>query len=247
MIKTHFTRKALVCAVALIPFLLLSPQAFGQSASLSGTVMDASQAVLPGATVTATNNGTGVKTTAIVNNAGVYTFAALPPGAYTVSVEMPGFQTNTKTDVQLGTAAQVRLNFSLAVAGVSTQVEITSSAQDLLLESSSSTGTVMNEKVAKDLPLLGNDMMQLVNVMGGVVKQENTIFGNSNQTFAGVLGNDINITRDGVSVSDVRFGSGIVSPGRLNPEMVAEFRMVLTPVDAEMGRGAGQVQVLTRS
>ncbi len=246
MAKTDFTRKVLVFAFAM-SFLLLSAQLFGQSASLSGTVMDVSQGVLPGASVMATNNGTGVKTTAVTNSAGIYNFPALPPGTYTVTVELTGFQTNTKTDVQLGSRAQIRMNFELAVAGVSTQIEISTSAQDLLLESSSSTGTVMTEKVAKELPLLGNDMLQLVNVMGGVVKQENTIFGNSNQTFAGVLGGDINITRDGISVNDARFSSGIVSPGRLNPEMVAEFRMVLTPVDAEMGRGAGQVQVLTRS
>ncbi len=246
MIKTRFTRKELIFPAVMLLFLLLSAQAFGQTASLSGTVMDASRAVLPGATITATNSETGIKATTKANNAGVYSLA-VPAGTYKVTAEMPGFQTNNKTDVQIGTGAQVRLNFEMDVAGVATQIEISSSAQDMLLESSSSTGTVMNDQVAKELPLLGNDMMQLINVMGGVVKPENTIFGNSNQTFAGVMGNDINIMRDGVSVNDVRFGSGIVSPGRLNPEMVGEFKLVLTPVDAEMGRGAGQVQVLTKS
>jgi hypothetical protein len=105
----------------------------------------------------------------------------------------------------------------------------------------------MSEKVAKELPLIGNDVMQLVNVMGGVVKAENTIFGNSTQTFAGVMASNINITRDGISVNDARYDSGIVSPGRINPEMIGEFKLILTPVDAEMGRGAGQVQVLTKS
>jgi hypothetical protein len=172
---------------------------------------------------------------------------SIPPGIYTVTAEMPGFQTTTRTDVETGINAMLRLNFELEVAGVATQIEVSTSAADLLLESSSSTGTVMNSEVVKDLPLLGNDLMQLINTMGGVVKAENTIFGNSDQTFAGVMAGDINITRDGITVSDVRYGSGIVSPGRLNPEMVGEFKLVLTPVDAEMGRGAGQVQVLTKS
>ncbi len=228
----------------------LSAQAFGQgatTASLSGTVQDASQAVLPGAAVTATNNATGVQIKSTTNNAGVYNIAGLQPGTYRVTVEMSGFQTTTKTDVRLDVGAQTRLNFEMKVAGVATQIEISSSVQDMILESSSTTGTVMQEKTITSLPLLNNDMMDLINVMGGVVRQEDTIFGNSGQTFAGVSGNNVNIQRDGITVSDVRWQSGIVSPGRLNPEMVSEFKLVLSPVDAEMGRGAGQVQVLTKS
>ena len=72
MIKIRFSRKNLIPAIAMLPFLLLSAQAFGQSAGLSGTVMDASKAVLPGATITATNTDPGVKTTITTNYAGVY-------------------------------------------------------------------------------------------------------------------------------------------------------------------------------
>jgi hypothetical protein len=236
-------------SAAVMLALLVCPLAFGQSsaASLSGTVQDASKAVLPGATVSAVNNGTGVKTTAVSNEAGVYNFASLQPGTYKVSAEMSGFQTSTMTDVQLGVGVQLRLNFELPVAGVSTQVEVTTSAQDILLESSSSTGAVLQEKAVTALPNVGNDMMSLINVMGGVVRQTDTLFGNSSQTFAGVPAGNVNLSRDGITVNDVRFQSGVVSPGRINPEMVSEFRMVLSPVDAEMGRGAAQVQVLTRS
>jgi hypothetical protein len=247
MIKMKFTRKRLIFAVALLPFLLLSAQAFGQSAGVSGTVTDATGAVLPGTIVTATNNDTGVKTTATSNNAGIFNFASLAPGTYMVSSEFPGFQTLKKTDIKLEVGARLRVNFEMQVSGIATRVEVTTSAADLLLESTASTGTVMNDKVAKDLPLIGNDVMQLVNVMGGVVKAENTVYGGAQQTFAGIMANDINITRDGISVNDARYSSGIVSPARMNPEMIGEFKLVLTPVDAEMGRGAGQVQVLTKS
>jgi hypothetical protein len=247
MIKTKFTRKRLILAVAMIPFLLLSAQAFGQAAGVSGTVTDTSGGVLPGTTVTAINSSTGVKSTTSTNNAGVYNFASLPPGTYVVSAEMPGFQTLKRTDVTLAVGGQLRINFEMQVSGIDTQIEITTSAADLILESTATTGTVMSEKTAKDLPLIGNDVMQLVGVMGGVVKPENTIFGNSSQTFAGVLADNINITRDGISVNDARYSSGIVSPARMNPEMIGEFKLILTPVDAEMGRGAGQVQVMTKS
>ncbi len=247
MIKIESTRKRLFLAVALLPFLLLSAQAFGQNAGVSGTVTDASGAVLPGTTVTATNNDTGVKATTTSNNAGIYNFASLAPGTYTVRSEISGFRTLNKTDIKLGVGSRLRVNFEMEVSGIATQVEVSTSAADLLLESTATTGTVMSEKLAKELPLIGNDVLGLVNVMGGVVKAENTIFGNSDQTFAGVKAADINITRDGISVNDSRYSSGIVSPGRINAEMIGEFKLVLTPVDAEMGRGAGQVQVMTKS
>src|SRR5262245_65111467 len=99
-------------------FFALVAQAFGQSsnATVSGTITDSTGAVLPGLTVTATNNGTGVVTTVFSNESGLYNFASLLPGVYTVKAELPGFQTQIYTDVQLGNAAQVRLNFSMPVA-----------------------------------------------------------------------------------------------------------------------------------
>src|SRR6266513_4213992 len=91
---------------------------FSQSSNgtISGTVADATGAVVPGVTVTATNNATGVVATVLSNDAGVYNFASLLPGAYKVSSTLPGFQTQTFNDVQLGNAGQLRLNFTLQVA-----------------------------------------------------------------------------------------------------------------------------------
>src|SRR5262245_6584882 len=99
------------CALGLL-LLLLSGQAFGQSANatVSGTVSDATNAVLPGVEITATNTATGVVTTVLSNEAGAYNFASLLPGAYTVSADLAGFQKQTYTNVQLGNAERVRLN-----------------------------------------------------------------------------------------------------------------------------------------
>src|SRR2546428_6697192 len=107
--------------------LILSTPAFGQStyATVSGTVADSSGAVLPGVSLTATNNATGVVTTVISNEAGAYNFASLLPGAYKVSAELPGFQIKSYTNVQLGNADKVRLNFALQVATQAQSVEVT--------------------------------------------------------------------------------------------------------------------------
>src|SRR5882672_10278705 len=120
----------------------LAVQAFGQSsnARVSGTVNDTTGAVLPGVEITATNNATGVVTTALSNDAGAYNFASLLPGTYTISGSLPAFQTQTFKDVALGNAAQVRLNFKLQVGAISTAVEVSVAASQILLESSSSVG-----------------------------------------------------------------------------------------------------------
>src|SRR5438132_6518582 len=96
-------------AAAIVLSLVLTAETFAQSsnATVSGTVSDSTGAVLPGVTVTATNNGTGIITTIVSNEAGVYNFPSLLPGLYKINAELPGFQTQTYTDVQLGNAAQV--------------------------------------------------------------------------------------------------------------------------------------------
>jgi hypothetical protein len=245
--KEHATIKLI--AVAMLSFLLIGVQAFGQSssASLSGKVLDASKAVLPGATVTATNTSTGVTSTTLTNNVGSYSFPSLPPGTYKVTAEMPSFQTQAKTDVALGISGQARLDFELAVAVTGEVIEVVTSAQNVLIESSSSTGTVLQPQAVTQLPLVSNDVMDLINIMGGVVKSDNPIFSNSEQSFAGVSSGNINLQRDGITISEVRYTSGIVAPSRMNPELVGEFKMILSPVDAELGRGMGQVQILTKS
>src|SRR5439155_22290982 len=86
----------------------LTTQALGQSsnARVSGTVNDATGAVLPGVEVTATHNAPGVVTTVLSNDSGAYNFASLLPGAYTIAATLPSFQPQTYRNVQLGNAAQ---------------------------------------------------------------------------------------------------------------------------------------------
>jgi hypothetical protein len=235
--------------------LLISTQAFSQSsnANLSGTVADASGAVLPGVTITATNTGTGVVATAISNSAGVYSFPSLQPGVYKVSGEMKGFQSQTFKDVQLGNAAQVRLNFVLQIGQLAETVEVSVAGDRILMESSSSVGDVLPETKVRDLPLTSQNVLDLSKVMGGVIQTNDAIFGEGantgggGTTFAGVSPAFVNVQRDGIPMSDVRWATGINSATRINPDLVGEVRMLLAPVDAEAGRGNGQVQVQTKA
>jgi hypothetical protein len=236
-----------VLLTALLP-LLLAALAFGQtSATLRGVVTDTSKAVIPNATVTAINTETGVETKTTTNNTGIYNFPALQPGTYNISAEAGGFQRAVTTDVRLRVASQISLDFNMAIATTTTEVEVVGTVESMALEAGSSTGVVLQEDLITALPSVTNDVMDMINVMGGVVKAEDPVFSANTQTFAGVAGSNINVVRDGMSVSEVRYSSGVASPNRVNQEMVGEFKMILSPVDAEMGRGAGQVQMTTKS
>jgi hypothetical protein len=229
-------------------FALVSAPAFSQSnANLAGLVTDATQAVLPGATITATNAETGIAKTVVSNAAGTYAIAGIQVGTYTVKAELAGFQTQTFKDVILGNDAQVRLNFKLEIRKLEQSVEVSVQSENIILDTSSSSGVVLPEKRVSELPIVNSNVLSLIKVMGGVTISENPIFGADDTQFAGISASNINLTRDGVSASDVRWATGLNSPVYLNPEMVGEFKMVLAPVDAEMGRGNGQVSVVTRS
>jgi hypothetical protein len=242
-----------VVALSLLS-LSLSLQAFGQSsnANLSGTVSDAGKAFIPGVSVTATNTETGVASTAVSNETGTYSIPSLLPGVYKVSAELPGFQTQTFTNVQLGNAAQLRLNFTLQVASLNTAVEVTVAADRLLLESTSSVGAVLPEKTVQGLPvvgIMGNDAVTgLIGTLPGINLSSDLVLQANNTMVAGVSAANVNIQRDGVDASAAgRWPAGFQPATIMNPDMVGEVRMITSPVDAELGRGNSQVQVQTRS
>src|SRR5437867_1071009 len=238
--------RRLAIAVGLL-ISLWSTQAFGQStyATVSGTVEDASGALIPGVSVTATNNATGVVTTVISNESGAYNFASLLPGVYKVSAELQGFQTKTYTDVQLGNGEKVRLNFTLSVGGVATAVEVMVAADTLLATSSSSVGEVLSQQRVQDLPTVSNNVLELYRLMPGIRVNDDGVSG----SFAGLSGfGSVNMLRDGVDAAGgSRWGSNALSATYMSPDLVGEARLIVAPVDAELGRGNAQIQFLTRS
>lgn len=138
------------------------------NATLSGTVSDATGAFIPGTEIMATHTGTGVVSTVVSNESGTYRFASLQPGPYQVSASLPGFQTQT-FQVTLGTAQQIRQNFTLQVGAVAQAVEVSVAADTLLATTSSSVGTVLPERQVVDLPLVGRNVMNFATLMPGIV------------------------------------------------------------------------------
>src|SRR6266478_149507 len=174
-----------IIATALALCFLLSTHSFSQTsnATLGGIVSDTTNALIPGVTITAGNTQTGIVTTVVTNESGAYQFANLQTGTYKVSAELPGFRTQTYSNVTLGVSQQVRLNFTLQVGGVTQSVEVTEAADTLIATTSSSVGSVLPEYKVRDLPLGGRNVMDLVYTTPGAGPPGFTTAGSGN--FAG--------------------------------------------------------------
>jgi hypothetical protein len=250
---------------SLLAVLLLAVAAFGQNAQLGGTVSDPSGALIPGVTITATNTATGVATNTITNESGTYTFPSLQPGVYRVSAALPGFQTSTVTNLDLPPIA-VRQNFQLSLSTAQTSVEVTAEPVGVISQSSATVGDVLNQDRVSDLPMVGNNVLNLLSVLPGLrisAAGSGGLFGPQLATINGMGLDSVAVSRDGLTTNDTRFsaagdvtggvaiphggGVGVMSPTTINPDLVGEIRLVLSPVDAELGRGNSQIQVQTRS
>jgi len=138
------------------------------NASLGGTVMDASGAVIPHVTVTATGIGTGVATTATTNDTGSYAFPSLQAGDYRLSAVISGFKEFVYDKVTLDVAAQVRLNFTLPVASGTDKIEVSAVGDSPLLASSPVVGGLITGQQILDLPLIDQSATNLALTQSGL-------------------------------------------------------------------------------
>src|SRR6476620_9629573 len=160
-----------VCAVAALLLLLALPvRSIAQTsyASVGGFVQDSSGAYIPGVSVTATNTKTGVATTVVTNESGTYNIPSLLPGVYRLTAELPGFKSRVFNDIQLLASSAGRYNFTLEVGAVTDSVEVTAERTSLIAESSPTIGQVLTEDKVRDLPLVTNNVLDLMKTMPGV-------------------------------------------------------------------------------
>jgi hypothetical protein len=211
---------------------------------ISGTVEDPGKALIPGVSITAINIQTGVESKTLTNDSGSYNFPALVPGSYRVKAELTGFSTKTVSGIELGAGLTIRQNFVLEIGTAGTSVNVEIATDSLLAATSASIGEILTADRVANLPLVGNDILDLVSIMPGY---RQSALGAAFDTFAGTSASTVNTTRDGISVTDGRFNNGVFSTTTISPDLVGEVRLILTPVDAELGRGNAQIQIQTRS
>jgi len=240
-------KRLLIAAATLL--LAVSMSAFAQvNAVVTGTVSDASGALIPGVEITAKNVNTGIAETRLTNETGSFDFPTLQPGTYTLSAALSGFQTATYSEVVLGQGQQVRLNFKLQVRAVAQSLEVTIPADTVIATTSASIGNVLPNSTIAALPLADRNVLGLISTTPGVVTTVGT-FGGAAYNFGGTPIGQVNTTRDGLTTNDGRYNSsnGAYSAVYTSPDMVEEIRITANNIDPAFGRGSAQVQMLTRS
>ncbi|HYZ85231.1 MAG TPA: TonB-dependent receptor [Bryobacteraceae bacterium] len=213
-----------------------------QTATLTGTVHDTSQAVVEAVVVRATNVNTGETFSGVSTSAGVYTIPLIKPGDYNLVAESKGFKQYQQTGIRLETGATVRIDFTLAVGTVSETVTIEAAAP-LLTTDNSSVGSVVRNSTIANMPLIDRRAAQLVRLNGFVV-QNGT---GSNFTMAGGRGNNAMWTIDGGNAQNILLGVATLS---YDPpvESLEEFNVEISNYKAELGRsGGGYIQMTTKS
>src|SRR5437016_989265 len=105
------------------------------NSSLSGTVLDATGAIVPGATVKLTSHEQGTVRTSNSNEAGVYQFSFLPAGVYDVEIGVPGFKTLVQKDVTLAVAQNIRRDFKLELGNISENLTVAANVETVNTES----------------------------------------------------------------------------------------------------------------
>jgi hypothetical protein len=247
--------KKVFLAVTLLLLLLASTSAFAQvTASLSGTVSDATGALIPGVEVTAKNTRTGITTTNITNESGSYVILALQPGTYTLTAALTGFKTSAIGNIELGEGQAVRFNLKLEVgAAAGTTVEVNVAADTVLATTSASVGNVLTDQAILSAPLATRNVLDLIATSAGVVFTPNTFAPHPGEGFVANFGGTgvgaVNTTRDGLVTNDGRYNNsnGAYSGVFTSPDMVEEVKITANNIDPTLGRGAAQVQMRTRA
>src|SRR4051812_24996051 len=150
--------------------LLFATAAFaqGERATITGTVKDSTQAIVPGAHITLRNVATNITTTAESNTAGIYVFPALNPGTYEITFEKQGFRTRKVAEIPLSTGLTATIDASLEVGSISEAVQVQASAVQLETQTSGLSGTIETRRVV-ELPLLGRNPLTLASLAPGVI------------------------------------------------------------------------------
>lgn len=228
--------------------MMMSALGQGTTSRLTGTVVDASGAAVAGATVTLTNEGTGISFTTQTSAGGAYTFDLIPAGTYQVSVEKTGFKKFVATNNVVQINQPATINVSMQVGDVSAQVTVEAAAEAVQTSSSGNIGSTLNQKTLESLPVVGlrgRNPLDLLNFQPGFVSGANTGGGNH---VHGSRDRSFNYTLDGIDVNETSAGGSNFTPLRMNPDSLQEFQLVTGGFTAELGRSSGaQVTMVTKS
>src|SRR5215831_15118851 len=238
---------AILATVLILMFVLfVSSAMLGQAvnATLLGTVIDSSGAVVPGARVKVTEMRTGLERTTVSNSSGNYEFVNLPPGQYEVTAEQAGFKKATQKGIDVQVNSDVRVNISLQPGAVEQVIEVTAQAPILETDRADVSQKIETKQVT-DLPLGTNRNFQnLLNLVPGTTRahREHSAFFNAQDTLSTEVNGQSrlfnNLQIDGVDDNE---RTGLLQVYIPPAEAIQTVDVTTGNYSAEFGRAGGAV------
>ncbi|MEP6893672.1 MAG: carboxypeptidase regulatory-like domain-containing protein, partial [Gaiellaceae bacterium] len=229
-------------ALTLSALLSASASAQVDTGTLSGTVKDESGGVLPGATVTITHEGQGLRLTSVTRADGTYIFTPIRTGAYLIDVEFPGFKKGARRGITVGIQEQVRVDFTLQPGGISEEVVVTG-VSPLLQTGSGTVGETFKSDSLQSIPVNGRDYTVIARLVAGVVPPQPGARAPLMFAANGVRPAQNNYLLDGIdnNTSNVDFLSGVAYVVKPPIDAVDEIKVLTSSFSAEYGRAGGAV------
>ena len=242
-------RQFAVLVLSLLALFAIPVVAQFETAEVLGTIHDPSGQVVARATVTLTNQGTGIQATATTDDNGNYDFFDVKIGLYTITVEATGFDKVSTQDVRVDVNARQRVDLTLQLGTVSQSVNV-SDAASILETDTSEHGQVINSQQVVELPLNGRNYADLALLATNTIKSPIAVSFSPSGTpregafnVNGMRSTYNNFLLDGVDnneygTSNQSYSAQTVQP---SPDAVAEFQLITTNYSAEYGRVGGAV------
>jgi outer membrane receptor for ferrienterochelin and colicin len=229
--------------LGLIVSLALASPVFAQGgrSEINGTVLDSAKAVLPGATVTATNQDTGLERIVVSNSDGRFTIPTMLPGTYTLKAELPGFQAMMLSGLVVNVGQELTVNLTLQVAGVAESVTVT--GQSPIVETTSNRiGTNVTSSEIDGLPSANRSQFSLMQTIPGLVPvlQVGSFEGGQFSANGQATTNNLFLV-DGQNDNDSRRGGSQGTQARVSLDSMAEYQVQTHQYAAEYGGSTGVV------
>ena len=244
--RVRFTPLRLLLAIALVAG-AASVAAAQSTSTFNGRILDQADAVLPGVTVTVTNQATGVTRTTVSNAEGVYYLPGLDPGVYEVTTDLGGFAPTTRRNVNLGVNATLTLDLKLALAGVTEAVTVTGTVP-LIEVTQSKVASSIEATEIQNLPMITRTVSGMLALLPGAAPMAPVHRSKENVgsvSFGGASGTNMIPIVDGADNRDNRYGGALLT---FTTEALEQFQLATSQFNAADGRtGGAALTMVTKS